>query len=187
MQATQTLPPGLAATELEFFYDKAHEALFALYEGVKYRYEEMPDAAQEQLHRELVADEEARRALAAQGLSPAEQLYQYAKCRFGGFSYAPDISEAGASSECWDCGCTPGQCPTQQLFRANHPVAHGHLTRREIEVIRALGSCQIGYVLAMQLDITEDTLNQHKARIFKKTGHESTSALLLWAQKQDLL
>lgn len=187
MEATQTLPPGLAATELEFFFDKKDQNLYALYEGVKYSFDELPQPALQALHQEYLQDEEARRLLEAQGLEPLEQLYKYAKCRFGGFSYSPDLSQHGASSECWQCGCRPVDCSLRHLFRASYPVRHGHLTAREIHVIRALGSCQIGYVVAQELNITQDTLNQHKGRIHKKVGVHSTTELLLWAQKEDLL
>lgn len=187
MQATQTIPPGLAATELEFYFDKAHQELFALYEGVKYPFNELPTSGLQLLHRSYIADEEARKALEATGQSIQEQLYQYAKCRFGGFSFDPDLTDSEENSECWNCECSHGECATMHIFRAQHPAPHGYLTTREIQVVKELGSCQIGYVIASELSITEDTLNQHKSRIFKKVGVQSTSALLLWAQKQDLL
>jgi DNA-binding CsgD family transcriptional regulator len=183
---TKSIPPGLTANETEFYWDG--ENLMALHEGHKLPFFELPSSVIERVKFQMEADEEAMKIFEADGPKLwRDRLFVYVKCRFGGFSFEPDLTPEKVSGECWNCGCG-GNCILQTVFRGKLKVDHGVLTRREIQVIRSLtnDTYRIGEAIASELDISASTLNKHKRSIYDKVGVESIQELAVWASKMNL-
>lgn len=182
----QSIPPGLSANETEFYWDG--EKLMALHEGHNLPFYELPSGVISRLRGLMEADEEAMKIFEADGPKLwRDRLYVYVKCRFGGFSFEPDLTAQNVSGECWNCGCG-GNCILQTVFRGKLEVAHGVLTRREIQVIRTLTKERyaIGEAVASELGISVSTLNKHKKRVFEKVGVSSIQELAVWTSKMNL-
>jgi DNA-binding CsgD family transcriptional regulator len=184
----QKIPPGLSANELEIYWNHEAEDLKALYSGHSYALLDLPAEIIAQLFTLMGDDTEAMYLFETRGpKNPIDRLYTYCKCRFGGFSFEPDLVNGVAKSECWDCACS-GNCILKPLFRGSLDAPNGKLTAREIEVIQALtaNNYQIGDTAASQLGICPSTLNKHKHNIFSKVGVTSIQGLAVWASKMNL-
>ena len=185
---TQSLPPGLSKNELEVYWDHAKNELYALFEGHNYLFSELPSTIIAALMAIMEDDFEAMQIFEERGSkNPLDRLYTYCKCRFGGFSFEPDLANGIVKSECWDCLCS-GNCLLKPLMRGTLEVDNGKLTAREIEVIRALTSdgYKIGDAVAYNLGIKASTLNKHKHNVFSKVGVASIQELAVWASKMNL-
>lgn len=183
------IPPGLAATETEIYWDADANDLFALSNGVKYRFTELPTRVLDELSEHLNKDEEALKIFEEVGLKLLrDRLYLWCKCNFGGFSFTPDLHAGRASKECWNCGCA-GNCILEPINRGKVAMANGNLTRRELQVLRTLcrPPFKIGAAVADELQISEHTLNRHKSRIFHKCNVQSIQELAVLATKMDLV
>jgi DNA-binding CsgD family transcriptional regulator len=183
------IPPGLAANELEFYWDKDEQALFALLEGQKYAFGELPKGVLNDLADKMQEDEEAMRIFEAQGPKPIlDRLFIYCKCNFGGFSFTAVYINGLLDKEHWNCQCN-GNCLLEPVTRNKAYVPNGYLTQRELEVLRHLcrPPYKIGDAIAHDLEISENTLNRHKSRIFIKCGVSCIQELAVLATKMDLL
>lgn len=183
------IPPGLSANELEFFWDFEKEQLMALLHGSLVEFSELPPSILKRLQFFMENDEEAMEIFEKYGPQQIkDRLFIYVKCKFGGFSWEPDIKEGIVKSECWQCKCN-GDCILKPITRQVLKVRQGWLTEREIDVIRVL--CSNGFPIseaaAHQLHISQSTLNKHKKSIFYKTGIQSIQELSVWATKMGLL
>lgn len=185
----QHIPPGLAANELEIYWDAEKQDLYAMYEGHKYGFAELPQEVTSGLTQIMLDDEEAMRLF--ERLGPellADRLFIYAKCHFGGFSFTADLIDGTANKENWNCGCN-GNCILQPISRGFAEVPNGTLTKREVEVLRALCTppYKIGAAIAHDLGISEHTLNRHKRHVFDKCGVQSIQELAVLATKMNLV
>lgn len=186
---TKSIPPGLSANELEIYWDESAKELFGLYGGQKMKFAELPSHVLSMLEEDMLNDNEAIRLMDRKGPKLLkDRLYLYCKCKYGGFSWEPDLSAHGVlTSECWECNCE-GNCILKPLFRGSLQVGNGSLTLREIEVIKKLttSTYQIGDAVAQELGIAASTLNKHKRSIYEKIGVDSIQALAVWASKMNL-
>lgn len=183
------IPPGLSANELEFYWDFEKEQLMALLHGSLIEFSELPPSILDRLRFFMESDEAVMEIFEKLGpLLLKDRLYIYVKCKFGGFSWEPDIMEGVAKSECWQCKCN-GNCILKPITKQVLKVQSGWLTEREIDVVRVLcsNSFPISEAAADKLHISQSTLNKHKKSIFYKTGIQSIQELSVWATKMDLL
>jgi DNA-binding CsgD family transcriptional regulator len=188
MEAIQNhIPPGLAANELEIYWDANKQDLFGLHEGRKHQFAELPQHILGLVAEIMHADEEALRIFESHGPKLlADRLFSYAKCNFGGFSFTADLQNNVADKESWNCGCN-GNCILQPITRGFAHTVNGTLTKRELEVLRALCSppYKIGAAIAYDLGISEHTLNTHKRSIFEKCAVQSIQELAVLATKNN--
>lgn len=185
----QSIPPGLSANELEIYWDQEQNELCGLFAGRKYQFENLPSKVIADLAFIMEEDHEAMSIIESYGPKPfMDRLHLYCKCRFGGFSWEPDLSAHGVvKSECWECNCG-GNCILKPLMRGALKVENGSLTQREIDVIKHLttSTYKIGDAVAHDMGIKPSTLNKHKKSIYEKVGVNSIQALAVWASKMNL-
>ena len=185
----QHIPPGLAANELEIYWDAQKQDLFGLCGGHKYRFVDLPSEILSGLTQQMEQDEEAMQLFEKLGPKlTADRLFIYCKCNFGGFSFTADLRDGQTDRECWNCGCG-GNCILEPITRGKVAMANGSLTRRELEVLRALCTppYKIGAAIAHDLGISEHTLNRHKSRVFSKCDVLSIQELAVLATKMNLV
>lgn len=184
------LPPGILDNELELLWDFQAEKLKAIFGGHLVNFEELPPSVHSKLQEAMEKDQEAMNILTKLGpKSMQERLWLYCKCKSGGYNRLPDLTTNGVlATEHWDCGCN-GNCILHPLFRNKLEVPNGHLTSREIEVLKLLvsGDCPPGKAVADHLGISENTLRNHKSNIFEKLGISSVQELAGWAHKIGML
>lgn len=184
---SQHLPAGLIDGSVEFFlYDNE---VRALYKGCTYAFKDFPKEILDIVSNDMLANPKAMESLAKWDITdPDAQIRQYIACRFGGFDSNPDITASGEihHREYFNCG-RRGICPYEGKLCATIKVAHGELTKREIEVLRAIGLGKLDKEICDELNICQDTLRSHKDNISVKTGEERKPALGILAHKLNLI
>jgi len=70
---------------------------------------------------------------------------------------------------------------TKKPFENKH-----NLTQRELDVLNLICQCKTNRQIASIMHVTERTVETHKTSIYKKTGTDSCSALILYSIKEGL-
>lgn len=184
---SQKFPAGLVDSGIEFFVNE--DTLFALYEGRKVDFFELPESVIDLLRSELYSRPKAVEALVEWGYeNPDEMLVQFVKCVFGGFDYMADISDFTIGhSEYWDCGVR-GNCPFEGRICQSLKVSDTqHLTNKEFLVMLQITKDQKDIVSAFNLDMSVNTLLKHKSSIYIKLKVNSVSGVAKFASTRNLL
>lgn len=184
MQHSQ-LPGGIIDSSTEVF--SFNEKLYAVHSGKTYEFFDLPSVAKQPFIDKLLEDDEALSLLQSYGVFDFDdQLSIYVKCLFGGFNNTPDYHHLnGFSKEHWDCKCeTP--CPLHSIARGRFKVANGYLTRREIELCVRISQGNPGKVIASEMGISPVTLDQHKKKIFNKTGFQNSIEISVWVVQNNI-
>lgn len=187
MNTTATnLPPGITDQNIEIIL--IEDELKAFHQGQTINFWDLPKEKLSQLKDDMHAHPEVMDIFRRYQLDQErDQLFVYCKCKFGGYNSTPDLTEAGvATGEHWNCGCN-GNCVLQPLLRGKIPVKNGHLTQREIEVSICISQNYTGIQAADKLHISEQTLNNHKTNIFRKTGCNSNVELALFINQLNIV
>lgn len=183
----QQLPGGLVDDSAEFFIHQ--NDIKCLYQGKAHSYDEIPSHIMDAVEADMMQHPKALEALAKWGITNAEdQIKQYIFCRFGGFDSNPDISDNGDihHREYFDCG-RRGNCAYEGKLCPSVKVAHGELSKREIEVLRLIGLGRLDKEICDDLGIALDTLRSHKDNIKLKTGEERKTAQGVLAHRLGLI
>ena len=185
----QQLPAGLVDNSIEFFIHE-HEVK-CLYGGKTYTFNEFPQAVIDIVDADMAENPKAMKALLDWDITDFnEQMRQYIACRFGGFDSNPDICNDGKlqPAEYVDCG-RRGKCKYEGKLCTSIVVANGMLTKKEVEVLRLIGSGLLDKEICDQMNppITNDTLRSHKDNISTKAGISRKSEMTALAYKHGLL
>ncbi|AFD05993.1 LuxR C-terminal-related transcriptional regulator [Solitalea canadensis] len=173
----QTIPAGLLDGNCELF---AHgEDVFATYSGTVYAFKDFPEELINVIKEDMYSHPEAIEALIDHEMvTDDEMLWQYIRCRFGGFDGKPDITYNNSTptrsyqiehTEYWECGFR-GNCPMEGRLCASIKVKNGYLTPREIEILKLFGDGLLDKEVADKLNISIGTVPSFKKRIQEKTG-----------------
>lgn len=183
----QLLPPGLIDDSIELF-TTPDGVLMAIYQGKAVGFAELPETVKGFLRDEMHDNEEVMRQFEHVGVTlEDDQVYVYAKCFYGGYNHEPDFTgSALGAHDNHNCG-DACQCCLKDVVKHVLPVAFGHLTARELEVVRLVAANFCGKQTADVLGISECTVDKHKQNIFKKTGLTSNVELAVWATNNHLL
>ncbi|MCF8349292.1 MAG: LuxR C-terminal-related transcriptional regulator [Bacteroidales bacterium] len=124
-----------------------------------------------ELQAKLDEDMVAQVSLDTLGISDEkERLHKFGLCRFAGFDDKADInSDSSSTHEYYDCG-QRGVCPVEGKLCKHVAAKHGHLTPREIEVIKLIARDLADKQIADSLSISINTAIQHRVNIQKKVG-----------------
>ena len=183
----QKLPAGLVDGGIEFFI---HEnEIKALYKSRVFTFENFPAEVVEMVEDDMLKNPKAMKALAAWDISDEKsQMRQYISCRFGGFDAKPDFDGIGAASPAEYVACgRHGKCPHEGILCNALQVANGFLTKREIDVLKYIGMGALDKEIADSLQISVDTVRNHKDSISLKSGLERKSSLAVLAHKLNLI
>lgn len=183
----QQLPPGLVSDAVEFFIHQ-HEVKCQT-QGRTYSFDEMPAEILRIVEDDMMANPKALKALADWDITDQnEQMRQYIACRFGGYDYQADISpERGIQpAEYVDCG-RRGSCPYEGKLCTSLLLANGIATKREVEVLKMIGQSLLDKEICDQLNMSQDTLRNHKDSLSQKAGVERKPSLAILAHKLNLI
>ena len=183
----QQLPPGLVGDAVEFFIHQ-HEVKCQT-KGRTYSFDEMPADILQIVEDDMLANPKALKALADWDITDQnEQMRQYIACRFGGYDYQADISPEGGiqPAEYVDCG-RRGSCAYEGKLCTSLLLPNGIATRREIEVLKLIGQSFLDKEICDQLNISQDTLRNHKDNLSQKAGVERKPSLAILAHKLNLI
>lgn len=186
-QLIHSLPAGVLPgdSSIEMFADRNAQELYYFENGARKSFSELPENHKAQIHKMLMGDRGARKALS--GLSYNKAIHAYAYCLWGAADACADFTASGAlqSPDNFRCnieGCT---CHTwdHKKIQYNGNVISG----REIEVLDLLATDLTDEHIAGTLFITRSTVNTHKKNLFTKFNVQSTPALLHMAAVAKIL
>jgi ATP/maltotriose-dependent transcriptional regulator MalT len=108
-------------------------------------------------------------------------------CRALGDDDAAELELAGARSVFAELGAAPDLARVEALDPGAAPSdAHG-LTPRELEVLRLVAAGATNKDVAVELVVSERTVDRHVSNIFAKLGVSSRTAATAYAYKHELL
>lgn len=180
------IPAGLTDKNVELFAED--DVLYGTHNGSVMKFKDLPKDVLLSIMLELSHDVEAMRALIKwQALlgyswSDHETLERYAKCKWGGFDNRPDVLNGNTQEgEYWACG-KRDQCPFQGKICKHVKVKYGHLTWKEIEVMKLIADGLQDKQIADQLGLSVNTIPGYKKNIQSKTGDHSKVDMAMTAR-----
>lgn len=180
------VPAGLIDQHIEFFADG--HFIKATHNGKVNYLNELPASVLDLIEAELNKTPSAIKALDSLKISGrTDRLRIFLKCRFGGFDMQADFAEGELQeTEYWDCGIR-GKCQVEGKLCPSIRVQNGHLTRREIDVIRLVAEGMLDKEIADRLQISVHTVSNHKQNIENKTGLRSKVEIGVFAAKKNIV
>lgn len=123
------------------------------------------------------------------GTKPFENRFlavdRFARCNFHENDSKPDIDDDGnLVLEHVSCPLR-GICPDEGVIC--NPKLNTSLSKRETEVAKALASGMSIVDICNSLYISEDTVKNHRAKIYKKLGFNKRAELMAWAYKNKIV
>lgn len=186
MNSHTPLPAGLTDRNVEFF--QKDDKLYGLRNGKVKHFDDLPPTIIQIIGEELHKDPIAQKHLVKwqhsikENWSYAHTLQQYAKCKWGGFDCKPDLLNGKAmEGEYWDCGLRD-TCPHQGKICKQFKVKHGHLTWREIEVLKLIHAGMQDKEIADELNLSVQTIPSFKKNIQEKTECRSKTEMAVFAE-----
>lgn len=184
---TRQLPAGLSPlnSESEFFSDNGQPK--ALYQGQVVPFREMPLSIINQVRFSLDTDTKALAALENWGIyDPILQLETFVNCRFGGFDNSPDFNNGMGEGEYWPCQ-RRGNCEHEGVICSHIKVSNGFLTKREIDVMKLIYLGLINKEIAMDLEISVFTVENHIKNLKKKCEAQTRTDLTRIASQKKII
>ena len=131
----QHLPAGIESG-VEVF--ASQNELYAIYNGSKIRFFNLPKDIIEAFREEMLQNNIALKSLVKLNLTdPNAMLFQYVKCNYGGFNYEADFLNNTLSKEYWDCG-SRGTCPFEGKICGGINTENQVITKQELRFIKYL-------------------------------------------------
>lgn len=182
------IPAGLIDQNLEVFYSKEKGELFATYQGQTIPFFELPRLVLDDFKNECFNDDKAMQLFDKQGVDdPKDRLFIYVKCKYGALDGEADWTLEGLlQGEYWNCKCN-GNCALKSYFRQGLEATNGKLSDREVKVIREIATGKADKIIASDLFISENTLNNHKKSIQRKTGCTNKVEIANYANQKSLV
>lgn len=158
---------GLFSSGIEFV--AFSNTLFSFQNGVKRVFEDFTSEQISFLERELSADEKAQKTLTSKNHS--ENLRQFGICRFGACNETVDFTDKGKKSdtEYYNCGLR-GTCPHEGKRCHEISASGGVLSFRQVEIMKLVTDGLINKEIAIQLNLSENTVATHIQNIILKIG-----------------
>ncbi len=175
----QLLPAGLIDDSFEIFYHGVD--VYVIMNATVTAFSEWPQWLIDLIGSDLAKYRAAVWALDELGLiDHNERIWQYSRCRFGGYDGNPDITPNGdiLHTEYWDCGFRC-KCPYEGLICSSIKVKNGVLTAREIDIIRLVAEDLLNKEIADVLDMSEKTVPVHLQNIARKIGISNRRGTLI--------
>lgn len=170
---------------IEFFvYGEHHLAMF---QGQVVRINQLPEEILQGIELEMAKTPEAMGALDHLGKTDRiERIEQYLFCRYGGFDNQPDmVKGVMGEPEYWPCPLR-GSCPYEFKLCAGVGGAEGHLTHREIDVVKAVVSGLSDKQIGEEMGLSANTIFVHLRNIRHKLGAASTKDIVAWAVSKNI-
>lgn len=134
------------------------------------------------------ADEKAVEALMQMHPgSNLRRIEQFAKCRFGGLDFTPDIKNGViGEGDYWDCPLRNTCAHNGVLCKA--PKINGQaITPEELQIIRFSATSTTNEVMAEELNLPFGTLHKMKQVLYEKCGVQTKQEMTVKALKLNLI
>ena len=178
------LPPGIGGGIDIVMLHKQH---YLLQGGLKVHYSAWPKSFKDLLLQQIAMDPDAKAALADLKLTdPDDQIKQYVYCNYGGYDGYADYKNGEFTREYWECG-NRGKCRYEGKLCKAVQCKHGSLTPREVEVLKGIASGLLDKEVADKLNISKNTVHNHRASIGEKTGRYRRSELTAFAIHKNIV
>lgn len=177
------IPAGLFGNSIEFFVYE--DELYALYLGSKYHWKDLPESILNRM--DEIYNKAPKRHLIKQMNLPTlmDEVIQYFSCMYGGLDSDGDINlddDVSGAIEYWPC-TKRGTC----AFEGKICHFPGGLSKREIDVVKAMALDLSMQQIADKLFIAHGTLISHKTSIFTKLKVNKNTAVVSWAAKHNII
>lgn len=183
----ENFPAGLFNGHVEIF---GHDfKVHCLQNGQKLQFNEFPEDLRNELADKYENHPTAKKSLQEWGIAPEDQLEHFTFCMYAGFDHVADFHEEhgmGAPEYHNHCG-KRGDCKYENKCCSGLVVQHGKLTPREIEVAGLIGKCYSDKLICFELEISQDTLRNHKNSIERKAGVFGKVGIAIIAHKYKLI
>lgn len=182
----RNLPAGLLDDNCEFFTQGME--VYALYNGKVIPFDQFPTELLDALNEDLKKYPEAIKALVELDLlNDKQMLWQYTRCRFGGFDGEADIINGELKhTEYWECGIR-GQCKYEGKLCQSIKVKNGYLTKREIQVLKCIAEGLLDKEIADKLNVSVNTVPVFKKSIQEKTDLNRKSDMTRFAIQKNII
>lgn len=171
------LPSGLIDNDIELF--SASGTMMGTYSGMIKPFLELPKDFIKALDQKMNTNPSTILALDLAGFKTNEsKLEKFAECNYGDFDFTADYKDGNLSeSEYHECGYR-GNCPMEGIVCDFLKVNGTIITPFEITMIQLLSSEDIIPVMAEKMNISLNTFETKKQKLFEKLGALSRARLV---------
>lgn len=178
------LNKAITSAGVEYFVND--DELFAIINGQKFHFNNLPSLEKEARQAELDGDIHAKAALKNWGLAGDDALEQFLKCTRGAFNQTADyINHQPTDQEYWDCG-QHGRCPYEGKICKTMLVGEERLSFHEIALIRLLIAGLSDKQIADQMHISYQTVTTHMSNIRRKLNCATRTDIAVWALQKGI-
>lgn len=186
MQGTQILISGIIPNDkkIELFADQNSKKVFFIQNGKTQPFTQINKVAKENLLEMFMADDVAITDL--QHLPINEALEQYVYHCFGATDCDTDVYEDGTIGNVELNSCT-ADCMCSKWKSKKVQINGNVLTARELQIIQFLATDYADKQVAQLLNISQSTLDTHKANIMRKMDVHGKTGIITQAIKLNLI
>lgn len=183
---TKRVYPGMLDSNYEFF--NTEDGLKVMSNGKIIDFNAIPMPLYQLLKEEKEKHSEAH-AILMEWYPDSEinRLKTFAKCRFGGLDYTPDITpETTQLGEYWDCplrGACKGEGIVCLPLRFNDQILHN----LEIKMIKLLTTSSTNEVISNDLNLSLGLFHKTKQKLYKKLQVQTKQEITIIAQELNLI
>lgn len=177
--------PGITDNNHEIIVN--NNDLYLLHENNQIPFGDWPEWIRVILLSELKNDMRAQISLDDMGIIDEEQrLITFTYCNYGGYDNKPDFENGVLNREYWNCGYR-GTCKHEGQLCQLVKCKNGVLSPRETEVLKLIEQGYQNKEIAEMLNISEFTINNHRANISAKTGLQNRTELAHFAREKNIV
>lgn len=178
-----TIQPAFSDGSFEFF--DAGSCTYELTNGSFTPIVQLPAKFYSLLQEQLHSDKTAQRGLDKLGITdPEERIVKFYKCNYSESDEHPDINEKGKLGPREFVKCFERTDCIAQNELCRFPAG---LSKREMQVARRIALGQMDAQICYELEITQNTLRNHKNNIEQKIGATGKVAIGVWAVKNNIV
>jgi DNA-binding NarL/FixJ family response regulator len=183
---TSKLYPGMRCNSAEIFVDD--DSVQVISNGSVKPFAEISFPHYQLLKEAVYADPEVLNELIKMHpTSEAAQIEQFAKCRFGGIDFYPDIKDNQLSDgDYWDCPLK-GICAAEGIICRSVKYNGHSLSKIQISLIKLLVTGMTNATIALMLEIAEGTMHLLKKELYRIFDVQTKQELALKAQQINLI
>lgn len=179
------LPAGLTDNNIEVF--ASGNDVKATYDGKIISFTSLPEDIKAIFFQEMVKDTDSIKEFVRQNITDQTQmLAQWTWCNFGGWNEYPDYEDGKLYADFWDCG-RRNECPFRMKFCKGVKINDEFCSKRELEIIKLIGSGKLDKEIAFDLHISVHTVTTHRQRIENKFGFKTKVDIAVFCAKNNLI
>ena len=177
---------GMSCNGIEFFQN--NNDLFAIHNRKIIAFTELPFGIVQLLKEEIEQHPEVKMALHdMHPISEYKRIEQFARCRFGGLDFHPDIkNNVLQEGEYWPCPLH-GKCESEEILCKLPSYKGQRLTNADVKMMQHLSTEETNEAIAEDLDYTLGSFHKIKQQLYKKLGIQTKPTLALITRALNLI